>query len=150
MRQIETFFVSLHNKTIKTMKIYTSYFANSKNLAREGIMMISIARYSPKWYDGLRYTVVAPTSYMLSAACSHEEYVRRYKDILSHFNADSIVNAITTMSKGVDVALCCYEKPGEFCHRHLLAEWLTKNGHEVKEWEPAQKKVDAQQLTLFD
>ena len=23
-----------------------------------------------------------------------------------------------------DLILCCYEKNGDFCHRHILAEWL--------------------------
>jgi uncharacterized protein (DUF488 family) len=26
------------------------------------------------------------------------------------------------------IILLCYEKPGDFCHRHLVADWLTKNG----------------------
>lgn len=29
-----------------------------------------------------------------------------------------------------DIVLCCYEKPNEFCHRHILAEWL---GNGIKE-----------------
>ena len=33
------------------------------------------------------------------------------------------------------IALICYEKPGDFCHRHLVASWLTAAGYNVKEWE---------------
>ena len=33
-----------------------------------------------------------------------------------------------------DVALVCYEKPSDFCHRHLVADWLNKNGFECKEF----------------
>jgi uncharacterized protein (DUF488 family) len=29
--------------------------------------------------------------------------------------------------------LLCYEKSGDFCHRHLVAEWLRRYGYEVKE-----------------
>lgn len=25
---------------------------------------------------------------------------------------------------GPDVVLLCYEKPGQFCHRRLVAEWF--------------------------
>jgi len=25
---------------------------------------------------------------------------------------------------GDNVVLCCYEKPGDFCHRHILIKWL--------------------------
>lgn len=129
------------------MKIYTSYFGNMRAFAKKGIVAISIARYSPRWYRGVRYTEVAPTSYMLSDSCSHEEYLREYDEILYNLNADEVVNKIKVLSQGKDVALCCYEKPEDFCHRHLLAEWLTKNGYEVKEWE---KENEEKQVMLFD
>lgn len=132
------------------MKIYTSYFANSRAFSKEGVMPISIARYSPRWYQGPQFTAVAPTSYMLSGACSHEEYLRRYDEILGKLNPQQVVSAIENISRGRDVALCCYEKPGDFCHRHLLAEWLNKNGYDVKEWESKEKKEQLKQLSLFD
>ena len=132
------------------MKIYTSYFGNLRNLDKAGIVAISIARYSPKWFYGPKYVLVSPTSYMLSSQCSHEEYLRKYADILNGLNPARIVEEVTRMGRGKDVALCCYEKPGDFCHRHLLSEWLVKNGYEVKEWEQEQPKEKVQQLTLFD
>ena len=132
------------------MKVYTSYFANSRALGKEGIMQISIARYSPKWFYGPRYLTVAPTSYMLCGSCSHEEYLRRYDEILKKLNPQEVMAAIKNISQGKDVALCCYEKPGEFCHRHLLSEWLRNNGYDVNEWKPIEKKEEATQLSLFD
>ena len=33
-----------------------------------------------------------------------------------------------------DIALICYEKPSDFCHRHLVAEWLNQNGFKCEEW----------------
>ena len=33
-----------------------------------------------------------------------------------------------------DICLMCYEKPSDFCHRHLVANWLNENGIECKEW----------------
>jgi len=38
------------------------------------------------------------------------------------------------MSDGMDIALVCYEKPGDFCHRHLVAEWLRAADIPVEEW----------------
>ena len=29
-------------------------------------------------------------------------------------------------NKDIDIALVCYEKPGDFCHRHLVADWLNE------------------------
>lgn len=150
MRLFQAYFVPLHNKTITKMKIYTSYFANSRALNKAGIMQVSIARYSPKWFYGPRYTDVAPTGYMLSSVCSHEEYLRMYDEILKKLNPQTVVAAVEKIAQGRDVALCCYEKPGDFCHRHLLSEWLRKNGYEVKEWKPEDKNGQTQQLSLFD
>lgn len=33
-----------------------------------------------------------------------------------------------------DIALICYEKPSDFCHRHLVSEWLNQNGFKCEEW----------------
>lgn len=33
-----------------------------------------------------------------------------------------------------DIVLICYEKPSDFCHRQLVAEWLNKNGFKCEEW----------------
>ena len=33
-----------------------------------------------------------------------------------------------------DIALICYEKPSDFCHRHLVAEWFRNHGHNCEEW----------------
>lgn len=32
------------------------------------------------------------------------------------------------------IALVCYEKPADFCHRHIVAKWLCGNGFECHEW----------------
>lgn len=119
-------------------------------LSKEGIVPICIARYAPKWYYGLKYLDVAPTDYMLSNACNHQEYLAKYEGILSRLVPSNVIKAISALSQGKDVALCCYEKPGDFCHRHLLSEWFRKNGYDVKEWEPEEKKAQARQLSLFD
>lgn len=36
--------------------------------------------------------------------------------------------------KNKDIALVCYEKPSDFCHRHLVAKWLKENEYNVEEW----------------
>ena len=38
------------------------------------------------------------------------------------------------MNKDIDIALLCYEKPDDFCHRHLVADWLNKNGYKCEEY----------------
>ena len=92
---------------------------------------------------------VTPTRYMLSDECSHDEYLKRYDEILRNQDANQVVERIMYLSDGQDVALCCYEKPGVFCHRHILAKWITDNtGIEVEEFEETKKKCDVQ-ASLF-
>ena len=42
-------------------KIYTSYFANLKNLP-DNVCPISICGKAPDWYKGLQYKKLAPTN----------------------------------------------------------------------------------------
>ena len=58
---------------------------------------------------------------------------------------------IEMLSGGKDDALCCYEKPGDFCHRHILAKWITENtGIEITEFGVVEKKEpEYEQASLF-
>ena len=120
------------------MKIYTSYFANLKNLEKEDIFPIGICCYPPKWFNGPNLGAIAPTPDILEKCkSSHAEYEKRYKaEVLSIFkDVSTLINKISYISGGKDVALCCYEKPSDFCHRHIVAKWLEEQaGIEVKEF----------------
>lgn len=123
------------------MKIYTSYFGNIRKLKEAGIFAICVAIGRPKFLDLPQMLNVAPTRYMVSGPCSREEYLKLYDQILSKLDAKQVIRQIEMLSKGKDAALCCYEKPGDFCHRHILAKWITNNtGVEVKEFGIVEKK----------
>ncbi len=32
------------------------------------------------------------------------------------------------------IVLVCYEKPADFCHRHLVADWMKQHGIQMEEW----------------
>lgn len=139
------------------MKIYTSYFGNIRKLYVNNITPICIARGIPKFYRGEAIQTVAPYSWMLSGKVSRDEYIEAYfNQVLRNVDIDQFINQLEKVSKWNDVALCCYEKPEDFCHRHLLAKWLEeKLGIEVKEfgvvgepWDSKNPKVV--QGSLFD
>lgn len=134
------------------MKIYTSYYGNISALNKAGIMPISIARWTPRWCTGiLTYKDVAPKPYMLNDELTEEEYIVLYTtDVLGKLNASDVIEKISRMTNGNDCALLCYEKPGDFCHRHLLAEWLEQNtGIEITEFGVAENKPKDTQQSLF-
>ena len=129
------------------IKIYTSYFAQLKKLDRVGIVPISIARYSPRFFHGDVLLEVAPVGAMLSM--NEEEYKIAYREILRKVDVNKLLVKIQVLSKGKDAALLCYEKPSDFCHRRLLAEWIEKSvGIKVPEW-GISKNPKVEQLSLF-
>lgn len=121
------------------MKIYTSYFANLKNLEKDDIVPIGICCYPPKWFKGPNLRAIAPSPDILEKCkSSHAEYEKRYRtEVLSLFkDANILLERISFISCGKDAALCCYEKPSDFCHRHILAKWLEEQtGIKVEEFE---------------
>lgn len=135
------------------MKIYTSYFGNSKKLQQAGIKVIGISLYPPRWFNGISLKQVAPTRSILFAnGQTQEEYTRRYRsEVLSQQDMQQFLKTVEQASGGQDVALCCYEKPEDFCHRHILADWIKeKLGIEISEYGYTLKKEpDYVQGSLF-
>ena len=136
------------------MKIYTSYFSNSKKLAENDIEVIGIALFPPKWFQGASLKMVAPTYSILKYSEDEIVYTARYKkEVLERLDAKRFIDILDSYSKGKDVALCCFEKPNEFCHRHILSSWLNeKLGLYIQEFlapGEEQKPPEAMQLGLF-
>lgn len=137
------------------MKVYTSYFAKAKALKGKGIVPIGISVYPPKWFDGPNIHFLAPLRMMLSDEVKNEEYIKLYKEkILEKVDLKFLGKRLLELSGGRDVALLCFEKPGDFCHRHLLADYITeKTGVEIIEYsfdekpKPVEKNI---QHTLFE
>jgi len=103
--------------------IYTSYFAGYK-----GDRGISIARKTPKWFNGNELMEFAPSWSLINIKDNQEEYTRRYhEEVLKN-----ITNNLLMGLKDGDVLLC-WESPDKFCHRHIVAEWLIERGIEAKE-----------------
>ncbi len=114
------------------MKIYTSYFANLRRLPAN-ITPISIARKNPPWFKGGQLIELAPELRVIK--WSPKQYIPYYNELLSRLDPVDILRKIKKLSMGKDVALLCWEGPGKFCHRHLVADWLIRFcGIRVKEY----------------
>ena len=110
--------------------IYTGYFAKLKEYLSKDLLPISVARFSPKWYTGLEYKPLAPTSDNLEQynknLISKSEYASRYYEHINSIKEFYDVHADLEKLTKKDVILLCYERPEDFCHRHLLANWLNE------------------------
>jgi len=124
--------------------IYTSYFAQLRNLPSD-VIPISICAKAPDWYTGFQYKKLAPKyGFFMEWKKTHDNdyYIEHFqKEVLDTLLPSEVVLQLLSMVgnfKGLNylphIALICYEKPSDFCHRHLVAKWLNNNGFEVKEW----------------
>ena len=121
--------------------IYTTYFAQLRNLP-ENIIPISICGKAPDWYKGIQYKKLAPKyDFFMEWKKNHDNdyYIKCFNEqVLNKLNVDDVIYdlvGVLDVNEDVDIALVCYEKPSDFCHRHLVAKWLTENGYICKEWE---------------
>ena len=122
--------------------IYTTYFSKVKDLP-ENVIPISICGKAPDGWTGLQYKKLAPKySFFKIWKETHDDdyYIEHYEnEVLKPLNAVEVVADLKhlcgkSMYSNVDIALVCYEKPENFCHRHLVSGWLIKNGFESGEY----------------
>ena len=106
--------------------IYTSYFSNERNIP-DTLTKISIT--SSKKIAMQRIDALAPSWSLVSGykngTISQAEYTVKYNQQLEKLNPAIVPD---------NCVLFCYEKPGDFCHRHLVAEWLNKHGIACEEY----------------
>jgi hypothetical protein len=131
------------------MKIYTSYFANLRGLAKAGIQPVAIVRSPPKWYQGPNYQTLAP-SYDNFRINDKNLFRTRFLVQLGGLDPKAILEDLQDLSNGQDIALLCYENVlgGDWCHRQVVAEWLHKSlGIKIEEFQAI--GPDEDQLSLF-
>ena len=107
--------------------IWTSYFAKSGRDPRA----VSIARGIPKWFKGPENKSLAPSWELLKKYkafdLTTEQYRDEYQEQLDKLNPRLVGGLVQGK------VLCCWEGPGEFCHRQVVGRWLRLNGFEVEE-----------------
>ena len=114
--------------------IYTSYYGNYRKF--KGMFRVSISRTAPSNSYDLQLIKLAPTADLLqkykSNSITNDEYTSVYHNQLLKLENDGyiakFVKALSTLQeKKEEEELLYYEKKGDFCHRHLLAEYLNNN-----------------------
>lgn len=108
--------------------IYTSNYARKGN----HLDAVSISVAVPRWYPGLsHFPALAPTWDIVKQYKDNpdaKKYAVRYLDLLDSRKLNPREIAQSLNGK----IMLCYEKPSDFCHRHLAAWWLEhETDHEV-------------------
>jgi hypothetical protein len=104
----------------------TSYFAKAGNMLTR---TVSIAGKAPDGYvlrGGRQYKKLAPKFWFFEKYKRDGDeafYTEQYqKEVLDRLDPKQVYEDL-----GENAIILCYEKPGSFCHRHLVARWLEKN-----------------------
>ena len=109
--------------------IYTGYFARTKQYTDNGLQVVSIAGKAPDFFKGPKYPSLAPKYEMFmdwkKGKIDNFDYTRIFKERLNSLDPHAVKRFLTSFDK--DVVLLCYEKPGDFCHRHIVADWIEEN-----------------------
>lgn len=120
------------------MNIYTSYFSKAVFLDESKYMVVAISRYVPMGFSGVRELIFAPSRKLLMSykkGLSQGLYTQMFLNELR--NEDclySVFKDLARLSHGRDIVLCCYEKPGDFCHRRLIADFVLSHwNYDIKE-----------------
>jgi len=118
--------------------IYTGYYAKAKQYQEVELELVAISIGRPSAFRNCRKeTELMPSWDMVngvkSGRMTKEDYAAIFNKKLEKLSAWSIEQ----IYRGC--IFLCYEKPGEICHRHLVAEWLRANGFECEEFKMEEK-----------
>lgn len=131
-------------------RIYTSNYARHAN----NPLAVGISLTVPEWYEGKRLEYLAPQSDMIgkikkgSANYNQRKYTREYLDLIKARNVKP-QKLIDSLPDGA--LLLCYESPGEFCHRRVLADWIERRtGMVIPEWKNEKELEQETQNKVVD
>ena len=114
------------------MKILTSHFSRH----REVPFPVAISRLVPPDFQGSLYSKLAPTRELeegyYKGRIDSATYVREYLKLLE---SRELTPGTVIRELPFSCTLLCWEKPYEFCHRHIVARWIQHaTGIEVREY----------------
>jgi len=114
--------------------IFTSCFRISGHLPQA----VAICRGLPKGWIGRAYHPLAPSWNLIKARLKPADFIKAYSaEVLNKLNPTQVLQDLG----GDDFVMLCWEPPGEFCHRRVVAAWLKKElGLEIQELNPKLRK----------
>jgi hypothetical protein len=107
---------------------------------REAGVAVAISLGQPRW--PLPYSIAAevrdlmPVGLLRRPRLPAEQFTPLYLDRLNRIGSDRIAAQLRRIADehGEPLVLLCWERPGEFCHRRLFADWWQQRaGEEVPE-----------------
>lgn len=122
------------------MRLNTCYFAKTSIVLAADMVPIVISTSVPFWTDEfILYDKLYPPNDILwdykNGKISEQEYIKKYRnDILAKLDPHEVYLELEELSGGKNICFMCWEKPNQFCHRHIVADWFRKAGYSVYEF----------------
>ena len=112
------------------LKVYTGQFAQVDRYLAAGLNCCSIARKEPVWFTGPTIKELAPTKELLNeyhAGMSIGAFYKLFNAQLETVDHVALIEKLEQLSAGFQgIVLLCYESPGKFCHRTIVAQYIAK------------------------
>lgn len=108
--------------TIDNSKIYTSYFSKGCKIFPDR-RLVSISITSAKNFNGSYARELNPSKELLWAYKNGEINTDQYIEWYTNTVLNKL-NPFEIYEKYKGKVLCCWEKSGEFCHRHIVMKWI--------------------------
>lgn len=128
--------------------IETSYYGSPivRSIDRE--RLVSISLYKPYSLESKHRPILAPNRSILKRYKREEidsfQYAKEFKEYLRSLNPKELYRELDN-----DILLC-YEKIGDFCHRHIVSLWFREHGLQVKELGENRRLVISGSRTFTD
>lgn len=133
-------------------KLYTGQWSRIKEYRVAGLIPVGISSVTPKW-AGVVDTIpkLFPSYYLINSYKQGKMDRDEYEDI---YFLNNLIQVFPIYDLGKDIGklennsiLLCYEKAGDFCHRHLVADMFRKSGYDIEEYKPNRKNYKFNNLT---
>jgi len=118
---------------VEQQMIFTSNFRTAGHLSQA----VAISRGIPRGWRGRRYKALAPPRDLIKIM-EPDRFIPLYRaQVLDLLDPMQVIREMG----GDNFIMCCWEPPGEFCHRRVVAAWLRKHtGVLVEEFIPSFKR----------
>lgn len=108
--------------------VYTGYFAKANKYKEAGLTPISIASKTPGKAYMERWDFLVPSNNLFNKwkyeGMDNETFEKCYiEENLSRLDKEEFKELLKSTDNPI---LLCYEGPNSFCHRHIVAEYITK------------------------
>jgi uncharacterized protein YeaO (DUF488 family) len=123
--------------------IYTASFESYRLQKTANLAGVSIARRVPAWFKPPRWIVrecktLAPRAFFDKAVRGEardfawQNFVEYYLRQLERLDAFEMLRALREkVNRGEEIALLCWERDPEYCHRRLVGDWLERETKQI-------------------